>query len=98
MSASLRNGETSPLSEADPKSLDILFERVTAKLVQGLPEPITDDDLLPVLETFRAKRELFLTEQARKESEPKRSRRGSGTKVDARELLELSDLDELDNL
>ncbi len=86
----------SPLSEADPKSLDILFERVTAKLVQGLPEAITDEDLGPVIAAIRAKRDLFLVEQARKDSEekPKRGSRGKAA-APAMDLLEITDLSEL---
>lgn len=55
----------SPLAEADPNSIDLLFERINSKLVQGLPDLITDDDLMPVVLALREARKKFLVEQDR---------------------------------
>jgi hypothetical protein len=53
----------SPLSEAQPESLDLLFERINEKLVAGLPEAITDADMLPVVNALRADRLRFIQAQ-----------------------------------
>lgn len=53
----------SPLTEVDPTSLDLLFDRVNQKLISGLPEAITDADLQPLVDTLRAKRLIFIAEQ-----------------------------------
>ena len=53
----------SPLKEADPNSLQILFDRVNDKLIAGVPEAITDDDIMPIVKIFREDRKIFLSEQ-----------------------------------
>lgn len=53
----------SPLAEVDPTSLDELFDRVNSKLISGLPELITEDDLFPVCKVLREARVKFLQEQ-----------------------------------
>ena len=48
--------DTSPLAEADPTSLDELFDRVNDKLDAGLPETITDEDLIPLVRRLQLDR------------------------------------------
>ena len=88
----------SPLQQADPKSLDQWFEAVTANLVAGMPEAITDDQLLPVVEALRAKRLTFLVEQAKKDSEPKRGRKSPQTLQQTIRILDSSDISDLEDL
>lgn len=55
----------SPLAEADPLSLDELFNRVNRKLILGVPERLTNADVDPMCAMLRAKRMEFLSEQDR---------------------------------
>lgn len=54
---------TNPLAEVDPKSLDILWERVTEKLALGLPGEITDASLLLMIQRYRAERLRWTQEE-----------------------------------
>ena len=71
----------SPLSEADPHSLDELFERINQKLISGMPESITDDDLKPVIIALRAQRVKHLQDQATKAAKPPKTRQAKPTSV-----------------
>jgi hypothetical protein len=97
MSQRIDNGE-SPLSQVDPQSLDIYFERVNNKLVMGVPETISDeDDLSPMVAILRAKRLTFLQEEAKKiAAGPRRRSPKKATSV-AQVIQDLSELDELDD-
>jgi ribosome assembly protein YihI (activator of Der GTPase) len=44
----------SPLSEADPKAVDELLDRINQNLVAGLPGRITDKDLTSFVNMVRA--------------------------------------------
>jgi hypothetical protein len=56
----------SPLNEVDEASLDELFDRINRKLIEGMPETITDADLLPIVKRLRAQRVKFALDQASK--------------------------------
>jgi len=87
------SGAPLPLSEADPQSLDDLFDAVNAKLVAGMPESITDADIIPVVAALRAQRLKFLQDQDRKASAgPRRS--GAGEKrPTVKQVLDAADID-----
>jgi len=73
---------TSPLAEVDPLSLDILFDRINAKLIQGMPETIDDEkDIAPVVRVLIAKRQQFLTLQA--QQPPPKTRKVKGAPVES---------------
>ena len=86
------NGD-SPLKEADPNSLQILFDRVNDKLIMGLPEAITDEDLMPLVKIFRDDRKTFLVEQDRLGKAPGR-RKAKPTSV--AEVVQDINVDDLD--
>lgn len=69
-----RPSSTSPLSEADPDSLTILFDRVNRKLLGGMPEAISvEDELVPLVLEYRKRRNLFLLDEERKaQKEPRK--------------------------
>lgn len=81
----------SPLAEADPNSLDILFERINSKLCLGLPELITDDDLMPVVLALREARKKFLVEQDRLGKAPPAKRKPKIESV--QQAIDLSKID-----
>lgn len=70
----LKNG--SPINEADPYSIDEQFDRINNKLAAGMPETITEADLLPVVNRLRAQRHHF-SQETEKRAE---ARRKGGTK------------------
>jgi len=53
----------SPLAEASPESLDVLFERVNAKLIEGVPEALTDGEIAPLVDELKRMRIKFLADQ-----------------------------------
>lgn len=53
--AAMDAGEN-PLSEVDPKSLDILWHRVTEKLALGVPGEIADSEVLDMALRLRVER------------------------------------------
>lgn len=55
---------SSPLYEADPKSLDEIFSSIDKKLMLGLPREITDFEIDSVVAYYRAKREIFMKDLA----------------------------------
>lgn len=65
---------TSPLLEADPTSLDELWDRIDKKLVAGLPQEITDHDYLAVATRLRAQRDKYIQQQTEAALKPKRTR------------------------
>ena len=81
----------SPLAEADPNSLDLLFERINSKLCLGLPELITDDDLMPVVLALREARKKFLIEQDRLGKAPPAKRKAKVESV--QQAIDLSKID-----
>lgn len=56
--------QPSPLSEADPESLDELFRRIDLKLAKGMPREITDVEIDRVVDYLRKQRVRFVEEQA----------------------------------
>jgi hypothetical protein len=67
--------DNSPLKEADPLSLDILFERINQKLAAGLPEQITDDELFPVVLALRKQRSLKIEKDLQKLADGPKTRK-----------------------
>ncbi len=88
-------GASNPLREADPASMEELYDRINAKLAAGMPEAITDDDLLPVVNDLIAQRARWQREQTtRAAAGPRRSGRGAATpSAAAKTLLDACDLD-----
>lgn len=72
---------TSPLTEADPLSLDELFNRVNDKLIAGLPEAISVDDTAPLVKILREKRVTFLSEQDKIGKAPPVARKKKPTSI-----------------
>lgn len=66
------NGNDKPIREADPQSLAILWERVTEKLVLGLPDEIEDSDIAAMVKNIRAQRHRW---EAEADAKPPRSPR-----------------------
>jgi hypothetical protein len=62
----------SPLAEANPASLDELYDRINRKLVQGLVLDIHDGDILAIVADLRAKRLQWVQEQQRNEGKPRK--------------------------
>ena len=71
----------SPLTEADPLSLDELFNRVNDKLIAGLPESISTDETAPLVKILREKRVTFLSEQDKLGKAPPVARKKKPTSV-----------------
>ena len=71
----------SPLAEANALSLDVLFDRVNNKLIAGLPEAITDDEINPVTLVLRKQRLEFLSEQDKQGKAPAAPRKRKPTSV-----------------
>lgn len=88
---------TSPLNEVEVESVDELFDRVNDKLIAGVPETITADDIRPLVLRLRAQREKFVHDQNNKEM-TKRDRVATGPKgrkaVSVQEALAV-DVDDL---
>jgi hypothetical protein len=82
----------SPLNEVDPTSLDELFDRVNEKLIAGLPESITADDIRPLVVRLRAQREKFVSEEMRK-ADAKAANPGGTRKRKATSIAEALDVD-----
>ena len=58
------NSQISPLSEADPESLDELFSRIDKNLILGMPEEIKEKDISRVVEYYHTLRSKFVQDQA----------------------------------
>lgn len=71
----------SPLAEAEALSLDTLFDRVNNKLIAGMPEAVTDDEINPVTLVLRKQRLEFLSEQDKQMKAPTAPRRRKPTSV-----------------
>jgi len=84
----------SPLKEADPQALQILFDRVNDKLVTGVPESITDEDIMPLVKIFRDDRKVFLSEQDRLGRAPGKKRQAKPTSV--AQVIQDINVDDLD--
>ncbi len=54
------NISVSPLSEADPTSLDELFLRIDKKLILGIPREITEFEIESVVEYYLKERTRFI--------------------------------------
>lgn len=71
----------SPLLEADPNSLQELFDRVNLKLAAGLPEEITDDMLEPMVLRLRKQRQDYiLNGETKPKAAPKPKSAAGGAK------------------
>lgn len=71
----------SPLLEADPLSLQELFDRVNLKLSAGLPEEVSADMLEPMVLRLRKQRQDYiLNGEARPKKEPKAKSPAGGAK------------------
>lgn len=53
----------SPLYEADPKSLSLLFDRIDQKLVKNLPLEITDLEIEDIVDYYIKDRKRFVHDQ-----------------------------------
>lgn len=56
-SEKLEQGGLSPLAEVDPHALDEFWNRINSKLIEGMPEAITNDDLDIMAMTLRLRAE-----------------------------------------
>jgi hypothetical protein len=59
---SMLKSSVEPTTIPDPASIEILFDRINQKLLDGVPESITDEDLEPVVAILRQKRLEFLAD------------------------------------
>ena len=84
--------QTSPLSEAEPESLDELFSRIDSKLVLGIPKEITEDDISRVVDYYRDLRVKFVQDQANF-VKPGRASSGKPTKKSIAEALKNATLE-----
>ncbi len=64
----------SPLRLADENSVDILLDRINTHMAEGLPEKITDQDLMKTIDIYRS--QAFKWEQ----DEQKKLEAGKGTR------------------
>lgn len=85
----------SPLSEVDPNSINDLFERVNNKLVMGMPEAITDEDIMPLVNTLLSQRKTFLSEQDRLGRAPS-AKKKTGPVKSVAEVIHQIDIEELE--
>jgi hypothetical protein len=54
----------SPLTEVDPNaSMDEFYDRLNQKLIGGMPELVTEDDMRPIVANLVSMRAQFLVEQ-----------------------------------
>ena len=53
----------SPLSEADPQSVDILLERINQHMIAGTPEKIDDQTRAELIKIYRAQAQRWATEE-----------------------------------
>lgn len=79
---------TSPLTEADPESLDELFSRIDKKLVLGLPKEITDQDIQRVVDYYTFERIRFVQDQANFIKPGKRASNGTSQGSKTKQLIE----------
>jgi hypothetical protein len=63
----------SPLLEATPDSVDELLDRVNSCFVEGLPEKVTDSDLLRLVEIYRSQALRWTQEEEIKKTKTKRA-------------------------
>lgn len=74
--------EVSPLTEADPNSLNEFISNRVAELFNTVPLKITDDDLKVMVEYYQRERARFKLESDQKEKkEPKAAKRKTPTSV-----------------
>ena len=62
---------TSPLTEATPDSVDLYLDRINAHLIEGAPDRITDEELIRVVEFYRAKALTWTQEEQVKKTKSK---------------------------
>lgn len=72
----------SPLAEATPDSIDLLFERINQNLAEGLPEKISDSDLLRVVQIYRAQALKWSQDEEIKRNKPRASKKPLGKLID----------------
>lgn len=70
--------EESPLKDVDPQSLQRLFDRINAKIIDGIPEAITDDEIEPLVAALRLRMAQFNAEQ---QASPRAKRRTKGNQI-----------------
>jgi len=63
--------EVSPLTEADPNSLNILIQERIDEIFNKKPTLLTDDDLRVIVEYYQKERLRFKAESQIKEAKPK---------------------------
>ena len=76
----------SPLSEATADSVNYLLGEINDALAEGMPERITDERLIQVVDIFRAQALRWLTEEAEKKNKP----RGTRTKAPKGNIIEIT--------
>lgn len=81
------SGTESPLSEATPDSVDILLDRIKDHLVAGMPEKISDSDLLQAVRIYRAQALKWGQEEQKKREAGPRKRRSTVEAIDISDLL-----------
>jgi hypothetical protein len=93
-------GGKSPLEDIDLQTLEIWFDRINNKLLNGLPQAITEDDIKPIVEVLIHKRTQFIMEQsAIKPSKAKREPKAKAKTKSSNIIFEALDFDlDLDDL
>ena len=75
----------SPLWEADPNSLDKLFEAIDKKLALNLPREITETEIERVVDYYLKGRETFMREIAEGKTPTRRSQNSQMSKLSKEE-------------
>jgi hypothetical protein len=84
---------TSPLWEADPNSLDKIFDAIDKKLALNLPREITDFEIERVVDYYLRGRETFMRELAEGKQPSRKPAGSSGTTGSSKAKKALQNLD-----
>ena len=74
--------EDSPLGEATADSVNFLLDEINNALAEGMPEKLTDEKLLVLVDIYRAQAFRWQSEEADNASRPRSSRRTKGSVVE----------------
>jgi hypothetical protein len=75
----------SPLAEATIDSIDLLLDELDQNLVAGMPEAITDEKLIALIDVFRA--QAINWEMQQQAETPKRSRKTAANSTDVSKAI-----------
>ena len=87
--ATIEESPNSPLSEATTDSVDILLDRINGAFAEGLPEKLTDETLVQVINLYRSQALRFEQEEEIKKTKSPRTRKSAADEVVGADLLSL---------